>query len=143
MLALTIAVAALAAGASGLASPLDPAPHAAASVYVIDGDTIVADRVRIRLLGVDSPEFVHPRCDHERDLAVAARDRMKALLATGEVTFIPGLNADGSGDSYGRTLAHVFAGGVDVGDVMLHDGYALVWHPGRDAKVERLSHWCP
>jgi endonuclease YncB( thermonuclease family) len=46
-------------------------------------------------------------------------------------------------DRYGRTLADVFAGNTDVGDVLPAEGLALSYKAGPEAKVKRLAKWCP
>jgi len=50
-------------------------------------------------------------------LGQAAKERLRAWLDSGEVTF-----KATDVDCKGRTLAHVFAGGVDVGELLLRAG---------------------
>jgi len=45
-------------------------------------------------------------------------------------------------DRYGRTLAHVFAGRVNVAAVLLKEGFALPYVPGPQAKAARMAAWC-
>lgn len=108
-----------------------------AAVRVVDGDTIVISGERIRLVSVDTPELRGARCERERALAVAAAERLRELLDGGKVTF----TATGV-DHYGRTLAHVFVDGADVGEILLKENHALPWSPGAKAKAARLVVWC-
>ena len=75
---------------------------AMAGVYVIDGDTLDIDGTRIRILSIDTPETFRSRCDNELKLGLAAKQRLRELLDSGEVSYTP----DGV-DRFGRTLAHV------------------------------------
>jgi endonuclease YncB( thermonuclease family) len=115
-----------------LASP------ALARVQVIDGDTVDIDGTRIRILSIDTPETFRSRCENELVLGLKAKQRLVELLASGEVSYTP----DGT-DRFGRTLATVYVGEIDVGDVLLKEGYALPYVPGPEAKAKRLSTWCP
>ena len=93
---------------------------ALAGAVIIDGDTIKLDGVTIRILNIDTPETFRSRCENELILGLAAKERLRELLDSGEVTFVPqGL------DRYRRTLARVFVDGVDVGDVLVREGHAL------------------
>jgi endonuclease YncB( thermonuclease family) len=110
---------------------------AMAGVYVIDGDTLDIDGTRIRILSIDTPETFRSRCDNELKLGLAAKQRLRELLDSGEVSYTP----DGV-DRFGRTLAHVYVGDVNVGDVLLKEGHALPYAPGPDAKKKRHDTWC-
>ena len=115
-----------------LASPVS------ARTILIDGDTIDVDGVRIRIAAIDTPETFRPRCERERALGIAAKERLRELLDAGAVTFTPtGV------DRYGRTLAHVFVnGGADVGETLIKENHAVRWKPGAVAKAARLAAWC-
>ena len=108
-------------------------------IYVIDGDTIAlaGEHQRIRLLDIDAPETFKPRCDRERALGLDAKARMVALLRAGPVTI------DRNGfDIYGRALARLSVNGRDIGTIMLREGHAVRWKPGRKAWEDRRQHWC-
>lgn len=133
----------LAAG-FGLAAVTALVPHDAAgavaassTVVLIDGDTVDIDGVRIRLLDIDTPETFHSRCEAELALGLKAKQRLRELVASGPVTYEPHGH-----DRYGRTLARVYAGPVNVGAVLLDEGFALPYQPGREAKLARLRAWC-
>ena len=104
---------------------------------VLDGDTIDLDGLRIRLIEPDTPELTRPRCENEYALGLAAKARLQVLLDAGAVTF----TATGV-DRYGRTLAHVYAGKINVGEKLIEEGHALRWSPGAKAKSARLAVWC-
>ncbi|MEJ6847531.1 thermonuclease family protein [Sinorhizobium fredii] len=112
-------------------------PTLAANVNLVDGDTIKIGRKTIRIVEIDTPETYKPRCEAELVKGLAAKQRLRQLLDAGNVTYEP----TGT-DRYRRTLAHVFADGVNVGSVLIAEGYALPYRPGADAKLERLRAWC-
>ena len=90
---------------TGLAVALAAAPAAAQFVErVVDGDTIIVQGVgRVRLIGVDTPETVHPRRPVEC-FGNEASAFMKRLLHEQSVR----LEYDQERtDRYGRTLAYV------------------------------------
>jgi endonuclease YncB( thermonuclease family) len=112
---------------------------AAADVRVIDGDTVDIDGRRYRLAEIDTPETnKKPNCQRERDIGVAATRRLAELLTKGELTIV--VVGDGG---FGRDLAHVYAGEVDVGEALLLEGLALKWTRGPKAKAARIAIWCP
>ena len=96
---------------------------------VVDGDTFWIGREKVRLVDIDAPEL-HGACLDERRRAIAARDRLLALLDRGSVA----IERRGL-DKYGRTLALVTAGGVAVGPVLVREGLAVRWGGGR-------PRWC-
>ena len=111
---------------------------AVAGVHVVDGDTVKIDGVTIRIVQIDTPETYCSRCENELVLGLKAKERLRALLDAGVATY----KATGF-DRFGRTLAHVYAGEVDVGEQLLNEGHALPYVPGPEAKAHRLSVWCP
>ena len=107
-------------------------------MLLVDGDTVDIDGVRIRLLDIDTPETYRSRCENELVLGLKAKARLRELVESGPVAYEPHGH-----DRYGRTLAHVFAGGTNVGDVLLAEGLALRYEAGAEAKARRLRRWCP
>ncbi len=108
---------------------------------VIDGDTIEA-RVhvwmgqelvtRVRLKNIDAPE-IKGACGHERDMALASRDRLAALIAAPDIMLV-----DVRPDKYfGRVVARVLTmDGTDAGARLLSDGLARPYGGGR------RDSWC-
>lgn len=106
---------------------------AIATYIVVDGDTIKAPYgVTYRLLGYDTPETRFAKCDAERDLGLAAKERLEQLLEQGEVRVLE----SGREDRYGRSLASVTVDGRDVGDILIHEGLARPYEGGKRAS------WC-
>lgn len=102
-------------------------PHAtpAASVKVVDGDTIRVNvdgqALKVRLLGVDAPEYGDCGFD-------AATDRLGELVAGREVRLVADRYSDES-DRFGRILAYVEVDLTDVGRVLLSEGLVAAWWP--------------
>lgn len=120
------------AGATVLAeAPPAGTAVAWADIRVTDGDTFRIREERIRIANIDTPEMPgRARCDAEAELALAARARLGRLLAAGDIR----LAREGV-DRYGRTLARVRAGGVDVGDQLVRERLAQRW-------MGRKASWC-
>lgn len=109
---------------------------------IVDGDTVALGRERIRILNIDAPESFRSRCEAELVAGLAAKARLAELLRAGPVT-VDRCEASGRcTDTYGRTLARLEAAGRDVGSVLIAEGKALPWQPGRAAHEARERHWC-
>lgn len=96
-------------------------------VRVVDGDTIIidldGDEERVRLIGIDTPESVHP--DEERNVPYGetASDFTKSMLEGKTV----GIEFDAQErDQYGRLLAYVYLDGVMFNKTLLQEGHAKV-----------------
>ncbi len=90
---------------------------------VIDGDTIEIDGgERVRYIGVDAPELGEPLYEEARDFQekVLLGSRVRIEVCKEEPQ-----------DGYGRTLAFVHKGSVDVGEQLLRYGYARTLFIGR------------
>ena len=111
-----------------------PSIQGTGAYEVIDGDTIRAPYgVKYRLMGFDAPETFQAKCDAELALGKRATERLKELLASGEVRIIE----SGKIDRYGRTLAHLTVNGRDIGSVLIGEGLARRY----DGRTKRES-WC-
>ena len=108
---------------------------------VTDGDTFRA-RIEVwtgvevvtavRVAGIDTPEL-RGKCPAEKATAIAARERLRALLAAGPVTLTAVMN-----DKYaGRVDALVMVNGVRVADTLIAEGLARPYSGGARAG------WCP
>lgn len=81
-------------------------------VKVIDGDTIKASfgngasEVKIRLIGIDTPESVHSDSSRNNEYGVMASDYTKSLLLEGTTIYVE--YDEEMTDKYGRTLAYVW-----------------------------------
>lgn len=111
----------------------------AASLTVTDGDTFkLPTGERIRLENIDTPESgARAKCDAELFLAVHARAELTRLLGQGEPVITRARRPNGQVklDKYGRTLARVSVGGIDVGRVMIDRLFAWEWEG-------RRHDWC-
>lgn len=112
-----------------LASPfLTPnATSSYAVLRVVDGDTIDIQKdgakVRVRLIGINSPESVDPRRPVEC-FGKQASQYASAILSGQSVTITTD-PSQGTLDKYGRTLAYVFLpDGQNFNELMIRDGYA-------------------
>ena len=102
---------------------------------VVDGDTVEV-RVHVwlgqevitglRLLGIDVPEIAGA-CGPERSQAIAARNRLAALMGDGPVTL-----GDLRPDKYfGRVVGRVLTGaGDDAGAMLVREGLAWPYSGG-------------
>ena len=129
-----IAVVGLTAGLFTLAadSPEEPTPlkdfkdaKPYKVVRVIDGDTVIIDldgkQTRVRLIGVDTPETVHPRKAVEFYGKEASR--FTSNLLKGESVFLE--YDQQKQDGYGRTLAYLYRApdGLFVNLEIVRQGY--------------------
>jgi endonuclease YncB( thermonuclease family) len=104
----------------------------AQQAIAIDGDTIALGPERIRIIGLDTPETFHARCDAERVLGYQAAGRLQRLLNTRRVQ----IERTGKSDRYRRSLARVFVGSEDVAVILIREGLA------RQNNGERRQGWC-
>jgi len=98
-------------------SSLDPARVE----RVVDGDTLLlADRTRVRLIGVDTPETVKPDTPPE-PWGAEASQFTREFIAAGSVR----LEFDEERlDQHGRTLAYVWVGDQMLNEELLRAGLA-------------------
>ena len=107
---------------------------------VVDGDTIIVlvsnqNEVRVRMIGVDTPESVHVDSSKNTEAGVIASDYTKSQLIAGQIVY---LEYDKERlDQYGRTLAYVWLDSnvdpTDLNDIqakmynakLLVEGYAV------------------
>jgi len=92
------------------------------SAYVVDGDTLHCGPLRLRLLGIDAPEI--ERCPRWRVCAPgdgnASKRSLIAALRFGPVRYEPV-----TFDRYGRQVAVVWAGRVNLSCWQLRQGEAI------------------
>ena len=87
----------------------------------IDGDTLVCNRQKVRLTNVYAAEL-------NESGGGAAKRRMQALIASGDVTLRPF-----GTDRYGRLLAEVYVNGrrIEQSDIGPRAGRGSQWHAER------------
>jgi micrococcal nuclease len=108
--------------------PTRPAPGSIQAMidcptaYVVDGDTLRCGPDRLRLLGIDAPE-IEP-CPRWRACAPgdgqASKRSLRAALSLGPVRYQPV-----TVDRYGRQVAIVWAGRVNLSCWQLQQGQAI------------------
>lgn len=121
---------------------ISTAALAESRVVIIDGDTVDIDGERIRILNIDAPETRRSRCENELVLGLRAKERLAGLLRAGPVTIDRCESSGRCTDRYGRTLARLRTGAGDVGAVLVREGLAAPWRPGREAAEQRVAAWC-
>lgn len=160
-----LAVAALAALVAFFALPAlaqsgPPFPVSKSCVWVEDGDTIdlCNHSADTRLVEFNTPEMSSfAKCSKERTWGYQARNRLIALVQSGQpltIQFEKNVATHDVWPSYsgvptstvwrcgsGRTCGRLFVGGVDVGDIMISEGYALPYCVN-GAPCEPLNNWC-
>lgn len=111
---------------------------AALACAVTDGDSLRCGRERVRLLGIDAPEL--HRCPRDRRCAPGNGGASKAALARAVGARKVNLQRVGK-DRYGRTIAIVHVGRVNLSCAQLAAGQAIYkpqWDNGR-----RIARACP
>ena len=95
-----------------------------ATAAVIDGDSLRAGHLDIRLIGIDAPELRQACRDgdgREWPCGRAAREQLRALASRGDIAC-----AAHGDDRTSRTLAVCSAGDIaDLGEAMVRAGYAV------------------
>jgi endonuclease YncB( thermonuclease family) len=101
-------------------------------VRVVDGDTVElasnGERIMVRIVGIDTPETVHPRMPVQPG-GLEATARARELLTGGVVVFRfdPDESRDRE-DRYGRVLGYLeLVDGRDFGLVMIEEGHAVAY----------------
>lgn len=91
-------------------------------IRIIDGDTIeVSGDITVRMIGIDTPESVHPDESRNTKYGKIASEYTEMLLKDKSVQLEYDTQA---ADSYGRTLAYVYADGQMINEILLQNGIA-------------------
>ena len=120
-----LSIAALLVATPALAIPLCHGGDRAARkvTCIVDGDTGWEHGVKWRALDVDTPEIGHAECAAEKRLGIAARDRLRQLMAGGYR-----IERAGRAGYYGRDLVTIRLGdGRDAGRVLISEGLSQPW----------------
>lgn len=113
-------------------TPIKPSGLAQVTIArVVDGDTVVTTTgERIRYIGIDTPETVHPYKAVEF-YGKEASDKNKSLVEGKTVE----LEKDVSNkDKYGRTLAYIWLGNEMINAKLVAEGYAYAYTYPPDVK---------
>ena len=113
------------------------------NVVVADGGVYIQNGVRIA--GIDTPELRPskkyadgtPRSEksrtNEKNAAIVARDAVRDLLSANDFRFTI---ADVDMDKYGRVLATVFVGDVNVGEYLIENNLAVRYDGGTKTMID-------
>ena len=105
-------------------------------VKVYDGDTITIAaklprtkdpsvyRFQVRLNGIDSPE-IKGGTEHEKKLAMKSRDALSNLIM-GKIVDLKNVSTE----KYGRVLADVYCGTINLSHWMIENGHAVKYDGG-------------
>jgi len=96
-------------------------------VRVVDGDTFVinynGEEEKVRLIGVDTPESVHPNKEKNTEFGDEVSDFSKEMLLGKEVRLEFDVDER---DQYNRLLAYVYLDGQMYNKILLEKGYAKI-----------------
>ncbi len=94
-------------------------------IKVVDGDSLELGRRRIRLLGIDSPEYVQDCYDKQHkkySCGIKAKKYMEKLIAQGNVEC-----REVSKDRYERSLSVCYSGSQNLNEEMVRAGWAVAY----------------
>ena len=96
-------------------------------VRVVDGDTFIINyngkEERVRLIGVDTPESVHPNEEKNTAFGKKVSNFSKEKLTNKEVQIEFDVSQR---DKYGRLLCYVYVDGQMYNKLLLEEGFAKV-----------------
>lgn len=110
-------------------------------IRVIDGDTIVVNyngkEEKVRMIGVDTPESVHPDSSKNTEAGASASEYTKKNLEGKHVELEFDVQQR---DQYGRLLAYVWVVGKMYNKILLEDGIAnLATYPPNVKYVDEFT----
>jgi len=104
---------------------------------IIDGNTVTFGAERVRIMNIDAPATRGAHCEQELLAGLKTQERLAMLIRSGPVE-IERHGVDGDG----RTLALLDVNGLDIGQILIHEGLALPRQRGKEAREGRVQHWC-
>lgn len=112
---------------NALSEPAKP-PVLKGRCWVVDGDTIVIDRIHLRLHGIDAPELEHPWGRQAKSALIAlCKGQVVTAILTGAV-------------SHERSVAECFLpDGRDLSAEMVKAGLALDWKKHSGGRYRHLE----
>jgi endonuclease YncB( thermonuclease family) len=110
-----------------MTASINDKPETATVTRVVDGDTLVVNykgsEERVRLIGVDTPESVHPDVAKNLPEGKVASEYTKSKLEGKDIELEFDVQER---DQYGRILAYVWVDGEMFNKTLLKEGYARV-----------------
>ncbi|HWT61014.1 MAG TPA: thermonuclease family protein [Ochrobactrum sp.] len=119
-----------------------PKESLAGTVYVIDGDTVILNKVHIRLLGIDAPEMEQSCQTGDRTYPCGreARNALRGRISGASIR----CEKEGI-DKYGRDLGRCYLGETDLNRWMVEQGWAVSYGDYRSeeavARREKRGIW--
>ena len=97
-------------------------------MYCYDGDTCYVTykgkNDKVRLLGLDTPEILNPKCEQEYALGIDARNFVNNLISEGvSIKFKTEYNRD----FFGRILSYIIVDGENVSKKMVSNGLGVIY----------------
>lgn len=89
---------------------------------VVDGDTLRFGTRSVRIIGIDAPELVSPKCPAEAALAERAAARLMVLVNQGQFDMTP--HRFNQTDRFGRDLRVLTRGTQSIGATLIAEGLA-------------------
>lgn len=119
-------------------------------IKVYDGDTITIAtkltndmpeiyRFNVRLSGIDTPE-IKSKNKNEKEKAKIVRDNLSDLILN-KIVYVKNIKTE----KYGRLLANVFYGDIDISEWLLEKSFALKYNGGTkqiwdDENLNNIKH---
>lgn len=107
-----------------------------------DGDTvkvniegvhpIIGHNISIRIRGIDTPE-IRGGCLKERTLAKEAKELVKNILTNADDIVLKDIRRG----KYFRIVADIYADGVNISEILLDKGLAVIYYGGT-----KVKDWC-
>ena len=120
--------------------------YRASLVKIVDGDTIDVNldlgfdvflkKQRVRLYGINTPES-RTRDLEEKRYGLAAKERLRELLEEAESIMVKTEIDKKARGKYGRILGTIFAGKINVNDLLISEGHAVAYYGG----PKRTNKW--
>ncbi|MGH6760165.1 MAG: thermonuclease family protein [Phyllobacterium sp.] len=90
--------------------------------FAVDGDTLMFENKRVRLVGIDAPELGQTCKGRQGDFPCGreARSKLRALIG-GQAVKCSGWQTD----RYGRLLVECFKGDINLNQAMVESGWAI------------------
>lgn len=110
-------------------------------VRVVDGDTFIIDyngkNEKVRLIGIDTPESVHPNEEKNTEFGDMVSNYSKKMLTGKKIQVEFDVEER---DKYGRLLAYVYLDGQMYNEILLENGYAkLATYPPNVKYVDEFT----
>lgn len=108
------------------------------SVRAVDGDSLETDKRRIRLEGIDAPEYKQPCWDEngqEYRCGIESLEYLKSLMKNRKIS----CQCEAEKDRYKRELCVCFADNLELNKQMVLAGYAVDYRSQKYAGAEKTA----